>query len=153
MSIGRHQLGPRRGAILIGLAAALALVAALVPAGAGAGPAPGLHHLTFSLSGPARQNVVDAEAVTVRVRCPTEACTVVASASAQSPSVHSATVRTRIAAGSSQELTLPVNARQGGKLAAALEAGKAPTLTVHATAKDGAGNAVPLTFAVLVVKH
>jgi hypothetical protein len=152
MSIGHHQSRPRQGAILIGLAVALSLAAALAPAGAGAGKAPGIHHLTFSLSGPARQNVVDAEAVTVRVRCPTEACTVVASASAQSPSVHSSTVRVRVPAGSVQQVTMPVNARQGSKLAAALKAGKAPTLTVHATAKDGAGNVVPLTFAVIVVK-
>jgi hypothetical protein len=151
MSIGRHQSGPRRGAILIGLVAALSLAVALGPAAAGAKTAPGVHHLTFSLSGPARQKVVDAEAVTVRVRCPTEACTVVASASAQSPAVHSSTVRARVPAGSSQELTMPVGARQGDKLAAALKAGKAPTLTVHATAKDGVGNAVPLTFAVIVV--
>lgn len=152
MSIVRQQVRQPRRTILIGLVTTLALVAALVPAGAGAGQKPNAHHLVFRLSGAAHQNVVDAGAVKVRVRCPAEACTVVASAAAKSPSVHSSTVRARVPAGGTKDLTLAVSAHQGAKLEAARKAGKAPTLTVHATAKDGAGNAIPLTFAVLVTK-
>jgi hypothetical protein len=153
MSIVRYPVGPRRGAILIGLTVALSLLAAaLVPAGAGAGQKSGAHHLVFRLSGAADQDVVGSGAVKVRVRCPAEACTVVASATAKSPSIHSSTVRARVPAGGSRELTIAVSARQGAKLAAARKAGKAPTLTVHATAKDEAGNTVPLVFAVLVTK-
>ena len=152
MSIVRHPLRLPRRAILIGLATAFALIAALVPAVAGAGQKPNAHHLVFRLSGAAHQDVVGAGAVKVRVRCPAEACTVVASAAAKSPSVHSSTVRAHVPAGGTRDLTLPVSAHQGAKLAAARKAGKATTLTVHATAKDGAGNAIPLTFVVRVTK-
>jgi hypothetical protein len=153
MSIARHKVRPRPGAILIGPVVALALMAsALLPGGAGAGSTPGAHHLVFRLSGARHQDVVDSGAVKVRVRCPAEACTVVASATAKSPSVRSATVRAHVPAGGAQELAIAVTARQGAKLAAARKAGKVPTLTVHATAKDGAGNTVPLTFAVLVTR-
>jgi hypothetical protein len=148
MSIVRHHQRPRRGAFLIGLVSALSLLAALVPAGAGAKP--GAHHLVFRLSGAEHQNVVGSGAVEVLVRCPAEACTVVASATAKSPSVHSATARVRVPAGGSRELAIAVSDRQSAKLAAARKAGKAPTLTVHATAKDKSGNSVPLTLAVVV---
>src|ERR1700744_5240632 len=127
MSIVRHQQRPRRGAILIALATALALLAALVPAGAGAKPGP--PHLVFRLSGAAHQDVVDSGAVKVLVRCPAEACTVVASAAAKSPSVHSSTARVSVPAGGSKELAIAVSDRQSAKLAAARKAGKAPTLT------------------------
>jgi hypothetical protein len=152
MSTVRHQVRLPRRAIFIALITTLALVAALVPAGAGAGTKPNAHHLVFRLSGAAHQDVVDSGAVKVRVRCPAEACTVVASATAKSPSVHSSTVRAHVPAGGTEDLTLTVSAHQGAKLEAARKAGKAPTLTVHATAKDGAGNAIPLTFVVRVTK-
>jgi hypothetical protein len=134
---------PRRGRILIGLAAALA-VAALFPAASSAGR----HHLVFRLSGPSHQNMVTAEAVAIALHCPIEACTVVASASSASPSIRTATARARVAGGTTERLKLPLAPRQSAKLKAALEAGKLPTLTVHATAHDSAGNRVPLTLLV-----
>ncbi len=134
---------PGRGRILIGLATT-AMAAALLPASSGAGQ----HHLVFELSGPSHQNMVTAAAVDVSVECPTEACTVVASASSASPSVHTGTVRTRVARGSAQTLTLPLAPAQNAKLKAATQAGKSPTLTVQATARDAAGNQVRLTLLV-----
>jgi hypothetical protein len=134
---------PLRSRILIGLAL-IATAAALFPTASLAGR----HHLVFRLTGPSGQNVVAAEAIVISAHCPAEACTVVASASATSPSVHTATVRTRIAAGSTKQMTLPLTPTQSAKLKSATKAGKSPTLTVHATAHDSAGNRVPLTLLV-----
>jgi hypothetical protein len=150
----RLPLGRPRTTVLVGT---LALLAALAPAAAAAGPAagpakPGAHHLSFHIGGASHQDVVGAEAVRFRVTCPTEACTVVASASTRSPAVHSRTVRSHLAKGDSKQLTLPVAAAQCAKLASALERGKAPSLTVRAIAKDTAGNSVPLTLRVAVTR-
>jgi hypothetical protein len=141
--IVRPPLRPRRRRFLIGLVAAIAILALPVAASAGA-----RHHLVFQLSGSSHQNVVDAGGITIALHCPTEACTVVASASSASPSLRTASVRTRVAGGTTKQLTLPLAPRQTGKLKAALEAGKTPILTVNATARDSSGNRVPLSFQV-----
>jgi hypothetical protein len=139
----RLPLRQRRERILIGLAL-IATAAAIFPAASAAGR----HHLVFRLTGPSHQNIVATEAVVISVGCPTEACTVVASAGAKSPSVHTGTVRSHLAGGSTEQLTLPLAPAQGAKLAAARNAGKSPTLTVHAAARDSAGNRVHLTLLV-----
>jgi hypothetical protein len=135
---------PRRARFLIGLGAAIALLA-LVPV---ASSAQGHHHLVFQLTGPSHQDIVDAGAITVALHCPAEACTVVASATSVSPAVQAMSVRTRLPAGTTKQLTLPLAPRQTAKLKAAAKAGKSPTLTVHATARDASGNSVPLTLQV-----
>jgi hypothetical protein len=144
VSIVRPPLRPRQRRFLIGLLAAIALLA-LVPV---ASSAQARHHLVFRLSGPTHQNMVGAEGIAIALHCPAEACTVVASASSPSPSVHTASVRTQVAAGTTKQLTLPLAPRQTAKLKAAVEAGKSPTLTVHATARDSSGNSVPLLLQV-----
>jgi hypothetical protein len=144
VSIVHPSLRPHRKRFLIGLLAAIAILI-LVPV---ASSAQARHHLVFQLTGPSHQNMVDAEGVTIALHCPTEACTVVASATSVSPAVHSASVRTRVAAGTTKQLTLPLAPRQTNKLKAALKSGKSPILTVHATARDASGNRVPLTLQV-----
>jgi hypothetical protein len=152
MSIIRPSLRLRPGRILIGLLTAIT-AAALIPSAAGAGApkgdqAPAGHHLVFRLSGRSHQDVIGAHSVTVRARCPVEACTVVASATSQSPAIHTARVHAQIPAGSAAALTVPLAPRDRGKLKAALEAGHSPTLMVKVIAHDGAGNRIPLTIEV-----
>lgn len=146
MSIIRPTQRLRPNRILIALAAGVAL-AALVPAAAGAGNPP-THHLEFRLSGSGHQDVIGTHAIVVNARCQEEDCTVVASASAKKPAVHSATVRAHIEAGAATTISMPLAPRQRGRLKAALEAGESPTLTVKAVAHDHSGNKVPLTFEV-----
>jgi hypothetical protein len=144
MSIIRPLLRPRRGRILIGLLAATATAAALVPIA----QAKARHDLVFKVSGSARQNVVGTHSIVISVHCPAEACTVVASATSTSSSVHTGKVHAKVGAGGTKRITLPLDSRDNAKLKAALEAGKAPTLTVHATAHDAFGGKVPLTLTV-----
>jgi hypothetical protein len=144
MSIIRPPVKRRSGRILTGLAAAAIAAAALAPAATSATQ----HHLVFKLSGSSHQNMVDAEAIVIAAHCPTEACTVVAAATSTSPSIHTARVRAHVPAGTTEQLLLPLAPRQSAKLKAAVKAGKPPTLTVHATAHDSAGNNVPLTLLV-----
>jgi hypothetical protein len=143
---------PRRGRKVIGLLAVTALSAALVPAASSAHRGSGRHNLVFKVTGSSHQNVIGTHGIVISVRCPAEACTVVASATSTSPSIHTTTVRAHVAAGGAGRLTLPLSTRDSGKLKAALEAGKAPILTVKATAKDGFASKVPLSLQVKPVK-
>ncbi len=143
-----HALRLPAGRILIGLLAMTAGAAALIPTLANAGAPHGTHKLVFRINGQARQDVVGAGGIVVRAECPAEACTVVASAKATSPSVHTGSVRARVAAGGSERMTLPLSAKDGAKLEAALAAGKKPILTVSAMARDGHGAMVPLELKV-----
>jgi hypothetical protein len=148
-----HPLGRRPGRILIGLLAIAAGSAALLPASSGAGaPAKGAHKLVFKINGQARQDVVAAGGIVFKAECPAEACTVVASAVGESPSVHTAKVRARVAGGGSERLMLPLGARDDEKLRAALAAGKKPALTVSAIARDAYGSKVPLELTVTALR-
>jgi hypothetical protein len=138
--------------ILIGLLAVSAGAVALLPAISSAGSPKGVHKLVFKIDGQARQNVVGTGGIVVTARCPAEACTVVASAKAKSPSIHTGKVRARVAAGGAERLTLPLGAKDGEKLRAALGAGKKPTLTVSATARDAYGAKVPLELTVTALQ-
>jgi len=151
MSIIRPPVRPRRRRKVIGILAAIATAAALVPIASGA-QARVRHNLVFKVTGSSHQNVIDAHGIVISVRCPAEACTVVASATSSSPSIHTAKIHAHVPAGGTERLTLPLSARDGGKLAAALEAGKKPSLTVKATAKDKFGSKVPLSLQVKPVK-
>ena len=141
MSFARPLQRLSRGPILIGLAL---IVAALLPAAAGAGA----HHLEFRLSALPHQDMVGESAIQVRVRCLSEPCTVVASATSKNPSLHSGTAHVQLAVGEADTLSLPLAPRQRGKLKAALEAGRSPTFTVKATAHDQAGTRIPLSITV-----
>jgi nitrogen fixation protein FixH len=92
--------------------------------------------------------MVGESAIQVRVRCLSEPCTVVASATSKSPSIHSGTARVQLAVGEADTLSLPLAPRQRGKLKAALEAGRSPTFTVKATAHNQAGTRIPLSITV-----
>lgn len=134
----------------------IALVAPVVvtgfyPAAAGAGATQG-HHLEFRLSGRDHQDVLGARAIVINARCPTEACTVVARATSRQPSIQSATIHAHVAAGKAATIMLPLAKRQRGKLKAALEAGKSPSLMVKATAHDQVGNKIPLSLEVRAFK-
>ncbi|HEY0277869.1 MAG TPA: hypothetical protein VGC32_06335 [Solirubrobacterales bacterium] len=128
--------------------AIIAGAAVLIPAVAGAGSPSGTHKLVFKIDGQARQNVVSAGGIVVNAECPAEACTVTASAKSASPRVDTGKVRARVAGGGSARLILPLSAKDGEKLQAALAAGKKPALTVSATASDGYGAKVPLELTV-----
>jgi hypothetical protein len=145
MSINRPLPRLRSRRVLIGLAAATA-AAALVPAASTAGPT--THHLVFRLSGPDRQDILGAGAIKIRAFCPSEACTVVASATARNPSLHTAKARAQVPAGTAESILLPLSPKQAAKLKAALKAGRSPTFTVKATARDDAGAHVPLSIRV-----
>jgi hypothetical protein len=49
-------------------------------------------------------------------------------------------------------MMLPIGAKDGAKLQAALAAGKKPALTVSATARDGYGAEVPLELTVTALR-
>lgn len=89
-----YPLRRRPGLILIGLAVTAG--AALIPAISSAGSPHAVHKLVFKIDGQARQDVVGAGGIVVIAQCPTEACTVVASAEAKSPAVRTEKVRTRV---------------------------------------------------------
>jgi hypothetical protein len=150
----RSPRGLRRrpGRILIGVVAMTAGAAALIPAMSSAGAPHGSHKLVFKIDGQARQDVVGAGGIVVTARCPAEACTVVASAKSTSPQVDTGDVRARVAGGGSARMMLPLGAKDGEKLRAALAAGKKPTLTVSATARDGYGAKVPLELTVTALR-
>ncbi len=96
--------------------------------------------------------MVGAGGIVVTVRCPAEACTVIASAKSSSPQVSTGKVRARVAGGGSARMMLPLGAKDGAKLQAALAAGKKPKLTVSATASDGYGAKVPLELTVTALR-
>jgi hypothetical protein len=124
----------------------------LIPAISSAGAPHGAHKLVFKIDGRARQNVVDAGGIVVTVRCPAEACTVVASAKATSPQVQTGNVRARVAGGGSARMMLPLSAKDGAKLGAALAVGRKPALTVSAMARDDYGAKVPLELTVTALR-
>jgi hypothetical protein len=147
-----HLLRRRPGRILIGALAITVGAAALIPPISSAGAPHGSHKLVFKIDGQARQNVVGAGGIVVTVRCPAEACTVVASAKATSPRVQTGNVRVRVAGGGSARMMLPLGAKDGAKIQAALAAGKKPALTVSAMARDGYGAKVPLELTVTALR-
>ena len=148
----RHLVRRRPGRILIGLLAVIAGAAALIPAISSAGSPKSVHKLVFKIDGQARQKVVGAGGIVVTVRCPAEACTVIASAKSTSPQVHTGNVRARVAGGGSERMMLPFSAKDGEKLRAAMAAGKKPALTVSAMARDGYGAEVPLELTVTALR-
>lgn len=145
-----YPLRRRPGLILIGLAVTAG--SALIPAVSSAGSPHGVHKLVFKIDGQARQNVLGAGGIVVTARCPAEACMVVASAKGKSPSVQTGKVRARVAGGGSERMMLPLGARDGEKLRAALASGKKPALTVSAMARDGYGAEVPLELTVTALR-
>jgi hypothetical protein len=147
-----HLLRRRPGRILIGVLAMTVGVAALIPAISSAGATHGTHKLVFKIDGQARQNVVGAGGIVLKAECPAEACTVVASAKSASPQVDTGNVRVRVTGGGSARMMLPLSAKDGEKLRAALAAGKKPALIVSAMARDGYGAKVPLELTVTALR-
>ena len=141
--------GPRL--TLVGLLAIVA-GAALVPAISSADPHHGGHKLVFRIDGQARQDVIGTGGIVLTASCPAESCTVVASAKGKRPSIHTDKVRAEVVAGGSARLTLPFDAKDDARLRAALAAGKKPSLTVSATARDGYGAKVPLELTVTALR-
>ena len=145
MSAFRLSPKLRRRAILA------ALIAPLPTPASRDGTAPAVHQtsrLVFRLGGPTHQDVIGSRQIAFVAHCPEDACRVAASVTSKSPSFTTATVHANVAAKGSERVLVPLAKRQRGKLRAALEAGHAPILTVHATARDSAGNEVPLTLTI-----
>jgi hypothetical protein len=100
--------------------------------------------VSFSLTAASRQRVVRQRAVHVKVTCPEEPCTAVASASGR---VRAATIRLRpvsveVAAGSTRTLKLRLTRRQLAAIHNALSAGRRPRMKVTVRVRDGAGNSL-----------
>ena len=98
------------------------------------------------------------KAVRVKVSCPLEACTALATGSVSlrtaaggRPAATALRVRpltTTVAANRSRTLGLRLNRRQLAALRKALAAGKRPTISVAVEASDAAGNTVRRTLRV-----
>jgi Ca2+-binding RTX toxin-like protein len=114
--------------------------------------------LRFTLTGATTQRVLRQKSVRVRVRCPLEACSTLASASGKLGRVRksslSATKLTlgplarQIRAGATTTLALRLSKTQIAALHKAVAAGRRPTLKVTVTAHDAAGNGVTRTLRV-----
>jgi hypothetical protein len=151
MSSIRPSLKRRPGSVFVGL---LAASVTLLPAAAAGATT---HHLVFSLVGPSIQNVVDAEAVVVMAKCPTEACKVDAYASSTTLGLRTAKVRATVKRGGSTKISLPLTPVQDTRLRSALEAGNSrqgapPIVAIHATAKDDFGTEVPVLLDIKIAK-
>ena len=88
------------------------------------------------------------KALRLRVGCPLEACTTTARASAKRPRLRVRPVTAAVPAGSSRTLGLRLTRKQLAAIRRTLAAGRAPTLTVKAEARDAAGNRVVRTLRV-----
>jgi hypothetical protein len=99
-------------------------------------PADADTEVSFELSGKAKQRVLDQKGVVVKALCPLEDCTATASAK-KAPKA----VTEEVAAGFAEKIKLKLKRSQLRAVAAAMEAGKRPKVTVRASATDGAGNA------------
>ncbi|HEX6013584.1 MAG TPA: hypothetical protein VFY87_17650, partial [Geminicoccaceae bacterium] len=104
--------------------------------------------LRFTLAGAKRQRLVRQGAIRVRLECPLEDCSAVASATGR---VRGTRLRLRprtiaVAAGPARAVALRLTRKQRQALRAALAAGTRPRLTVTVTARDAAGNTVRQTL-------
>jgi Ca2+-binding RTX toxin-like protein len=114
--------------------------------------------LSVSLSGASRQRLLRQRAVRVKVSCPLEACTTVASGSARLRAVASSRLPatrlklgpriTRVAAGTTGTVKLSLTRKQLSALRKALTAGQRPKVKVTVRARDAAGNTVERTLRV-----
>jgi RTX calcium-binding nonapeptide repeat (4 copies) len=101
-----------------------------------AAPAPDTR-LEFTLGGARKQRLLRHKAVRIKVACPSEPCTTVAtSAGKLRPRT------TRLAAGPARTLKLRLTRRQLATVRRALTTGRRPSLTVRVVARDSAGNTV-----------
>jgi Ca2+-binding RTX toxin-like protein len=114
--------------------------------------------LSFTLTGATTQRVLRQKSVRVRVRCPLEACSTLASASGKLGRVRKSglpattlrlgTLARRIPAGATTTLDLRLSKAQIAALRKAVAAGQRPALKVTVTARDAAGNSVTRTLRV-----
>ena len=124
------------------------------PGGAGEQPGGGQAPdttLQFTLAGAKRQRLVHQGAIRIRLQCPLEDCSAVASATGR---VRGTKLRLRprtiaVAAGPARTVELRLTRKQRRSLRAALAAGKRPRLTVTVKARDAAGNSVRQTLRVI----
>ena len=117
------------------------------PGGAGEQPGGGQTPdttLQFTLAGAKRQRLVRQRAIRLRMQCPLEDCTAVATASGR---VRGTRLRLRprtlsVSDGPARTVELRLTRKLRRALRAALAAGTRPRLTVTARARDAAGNSV-----------
>jgi hypothetical protein len=93
--------------------------------------------LTFTLGGARKQRLLRQKAVHMKVACPSEPCTIVASGS-----VMRRPLTAGLAAGTARTLKLRLTRKQLATVREALTTGRRPSLTVRVVARDGAGNIV-----------
>jgi RTX calcium-binding nonapeptide repeat (4 copies) len=95
--------------------------------------------LTFRLGGPRKQRLLRQKAVHIKVACPSEPCTTVATSSGK---LRLRRLTASVPAGTARTLKLRLTRKQLATVRKRLATGRRPSLTVHVVARDGAGNTV-----------
>ena len=105
--------------------------------------------LRFTLRGAKRQRLLRQKAVHVKVGCPLEACTTVATSSGK---LRLRPLTAGMAAGTARTLKLRLTRKQLATIRKALTARRRPLLTVRVVARDGAGNTVQRVLRITAVR-
>jgi RTX calcium-binding nonapeptide repeat (4 copies) len=95
--------------------------------------------LSFTLGGRRKQRLLRQKAVHVKVSCPTEPCTTVATSSGK---LRLRPLTASVAAGTVRTLKLRLGRKQLASIRKALVTGRRPSLRVRVVARDSAGNTV-----------
>ena len=95
--------------------------------------------LTFRLGGARKQRLLRQKAVHIRVACPSEPCTTVATSSGK---LRLRPLTASVAAGTARTLKLQLTRKQRATVRTALATGRRPSLVVHVVATDRDGNTV-----------
>jgi hypothetical protein len=105
--------------------------------------------LNFTLGGARKQRLLRQKAVHIKVACPNEPCTTVATSSGK---LRLRPLTAGIAAGSTRTLKLRLTRKQLAVVRKALAGGRRPLVTVSVVARDGAGNTVKRALRITAVR-
>lgn len=95
--------------------------------------------LSFTLGGARKQRLLRQKAVHIKVACPSEACTTLATSSGK---LRLRPLTAGVAAGTTRTLKLRLTRKQLATVRKGLAAGRPPSLMVRVVARDSAGNTV-----------
>ena len=95
--------------------------------------------LSFTLGGPRKQRLLRQKAVHIKVACPSEPCTTLATSSGK---LRLRPLTAGVAAGTARTLKLRLTRKQLATIRKALTTGRPPSLMVRVVARDSAGNTV-----------
>jgi hypothetical protein len=105
--------------------------------------------LSVTVGGAHRQRLLRQKAVHMKVACPDEACTIVATATGK---LRLRPLTTSLSAGATRTLKLRLTRKQLAVVRRAIAAGRRPSLSVTVQAQDAAGNTVSRTKRVTAVR-